>query len=1096
MHIHPQKNDSAYQITDSIPPNNASLAATFGVDDYGLTVDEALTLPREQLYRLVNNIRAIPWVYDVTNDKWTHIGPRVTDILGYPPEEWSGLQFWKEHVHEDDRQWAYEYCLDCCRQGQDHTFNYRFLKADGGIAWIEDIVNIEMRDGKPFILRGMMIDRTEAMISAEACRTHETNFRSLFKGMKDGFAVLEFIIDQSESPIDARFISVNPAFERLMGLFAADIIGSTSLEILPEIQDCWSSSFRNSWLTRESSNFEFHSKRAGKDFWVNLFPIEAHKFGLVIHDITQRNFLEKALLKSKQTLQIVADFTYDWEYWLDSSGRLNYISPSCERITGYSKKDFLADPSLLLAITHPEDQTIMAEHGNLVCGNKDHFDFDYRIVTRDNRIKWLNHICRPVIDEQGEYLGRRVSVRDITERKILEESHREHEEYLQSSVNLLTQPNLDIQGLLDYALEETVRITGSKLGYIYFYNQERQEFVLHAWSKAVINECAIQHPQTVYRLDKTGIWGEAVRQNRPIIINDFNADNPMKKGYPPGHAPLTRFMTLPVHDGDNIVAVVGVANKDIDYSETDVLHLSLYMQTVWKCVEQSQSLHLLQEQEARLKDVAEHSRTFVWEVDAAGLYTYSNSVALDIFGYHPDEITNRLHFFDLHPDEGRDRFKASAFKAFSAKLPIIDLINPIVTKNGDIKWVSTNAFPILNTDGSLKGYRGSDLDITERKKGEEKQRKLQEKAEMSSHLAAVGEMAAGIAHEINNPLTSIIGFADLLTQNRSLPEDVRECLTVINHSSLRVKDIVKRMLTFARQIEPTQTAVDITELIDHTLELRSYALKTSNIKVIRDYTADLPMITIDPGQIQQVLLNLVVNAEFAMRSAHDKGVLTIRAEKTASHVRITVSDDGPGVPEDILNKVFNPFFTTKELGEGTGLGLSLSIGIVHEHKGDLRCESIPGQGASFILELPVTEAKPAPAFQPVEPKESKSTVTNTRVLIVDDEESIRFMLKRALSDEGFLVEVCEHAEHAVDHIINGNYDVILADIRMPGLNGIELHKHISKTAPKMGRRIIMITGDVYDKSHHEYISEHQIPLVGKPFDLATILRDIQQLMTD
>jgi DNA-binding NtrC family response regulator len=106
------------------------------------------------------------------------------------------------------------------------------------------------------------------------------------------------------------------------------------------------------------------------------------------------------------------------------------------------------------------------------------------------------------------------------------------------------------------------------------------------------------------------------------------------------------------------------------------------------------------------------------------------------------------------------------------------------------------------------------------------------------------------------------------------------------------------------------------------------------------------------------------------------------------------------------------------------------------------------------------------------------------------------MLKRALSDEGFLVEVCEHAEHAVDHIINGNYDVILADIRMPGLNGIELHKHISKTAPKMGRRIIMITGDVYDKSHHEYISEHQIPLVGKPFDLATILRDIQQLMTD
>ncbi|MEN8614148.1 PAS domain S-box protein [Dehalogenimonas sp. THU2] len=243
-------------------------------------------------------------------------------------------------------------------------------------------------------------------------------------------------------------------------------------------------------------------------------------------------------------------------------------------------------------------------------------------------------------------------------------------------------------------------------------------------------------------------------------------------------------------------------------------------------------------------------------------------------------------------------------------------------------WVEASASPIFDDQGNLTGSVHIIQDISSRKEAEVKEQQLRNKAELSSRLAAVGEMAAGIAHEINNPLTGVIGFSELLLGREDLPEDMKVELKIINDGSQRVKDIVRRMLTFARQSKPVRSSVSIEELLDNTLELRNYVMRTANIEVVRDYAPDLPWVTADAGQLQQVFLNIIVNAEFAMKKANSKGVLIVKTEKRDGHIRVLITDDGPGMPEEVKNKLFQPFFTTKDPGEGTGLGLALSMGII------------------------------------------------------------------------------------------------------------------------------------------------------------------------
>jgi PAS domain S-box-containing protein len=253
--------------------------------------------------------------------------------------------------------------------------------------------------------------------------------------------------------------------------------------------------------------------------------------------------------------------------------------------------------------------------------------------------------------------------------------------------------------------------------------------------------------------------------------------------------------------------------------------------------------------------------------------------------------------------------------------------------------------PIFNEKGEVTGTVIVTRDVT-------KQKRIEEQLMLTDRLASIGELSSGIAHELNNPLTSVIGFSQLLMEG-DIPANIREDLGTVYSEAQRAASIVKNLLTFARKHAPVKQLCQINSIIEDVLRLRAYEQRVNNIEIINHMATGLPGIMIDHFQMQQVFLNIIVNAEFAMLEAHRKGKMTITTEKIDDIVRISFADDGPGISEENMKRIFDPFFTTKEVGKGTGLGLSICHGIVTEHGGKIYVKSEKGLGADFIVELPL-----------------------------------------------------------------------------------------------------------------------------------------------
>jgi PAS domain S-box-containing protein len=280
----------------------------------------------------------------------------------------------------------------------------------------------------------------------------------------------------------------------------------------------------------------------------------------------------------------------------------------------------------------------------------------------------------------------------------------------------------------------------------------------------------------------------------------------------------------------------------------------------------------------------------------------------------------------------------------------------IKQKGGGEAIVEIRTFPTEVGGQSL--VLGIGRDITERKR-------MQEQLIVTDRLASVGELASGIAHELNNPLTGVIGLSQLLVE-RDIPEDIKEDIKLVYSEAQRAANVVRGLLTFARKHPAARQLINLNDVVSKVLELRAYEQRVSNIEVVTHLAPDLLEIMADYFQLQQVFLNIVINAEHFMTEAHHKGTLTITTERVKDMVRISFADDGPGIPKDYLGHVFDPFFTTKEVGKGTGLGLSISYGIITAHGGQIYAESELDKGATFIIDLPIIqrEGKDAkPSYQ-------------------------------------------------------------------------------------------------------------------------------------
>jgi len=361
-------------------------------------------------------------------------------------------------------------------------------------------------------------------------------------------------------------------------------------------------------------------------------------------------------------------------------------------------------------------------------------------------------------------------------------------------------------------------------------------------------------------------------------------------------------------------------------------------------------------------------------------------------------------------------------------------------------------------------------------------------------MSAVGLLVSGVAHELNNPLAGVVGYSQLLLKAET-DDRVHRGLEKIAREAERCKKIVQNLQTFARKHAPQKDYVGVNGILESTLELRSYQFKVDNIDVVLDLDPDLPKTMADFHQLQQVFLNIIINAHQAITSRGHGGRLTLRSRREGDEIVVEFQDDGPGMPPDVVGRIFDPFFTTKEVGQGTGLGLSICYGIIQEHHGSISARNAPEGGAIFRVELPVIEQE-ANDGADEKPEETKGVppTPGRNILVVDDELAIIDILYQVLRAEGHRVDTALNGTVALKKIQKERYDLIISDLKMPGMGGKELFEKIREIDLDLARRVIFSTGDVVSLDTREFLQKSGNNFLQKPFEIETIRQVVQSVL--
>ena len=491
--------------------------------------------------------------------------------------------------------------------------------------------------------------------------------------------------------------------------------------------------------------------------------------------------------------------------------------------------------------------------------------------------------------------------------------------------------------------------------------------------------------------------------------------------------------------------------------------------TLRDVTEQKRAQETLARSEARYRNLFESASDAIATFDANGRFTTFNHAAEIISGYRREELLGQW-FAPMLPDDELPKALGHFQKALAGETGLFE--TNFHRKDGEVRTIQvTYSTPQLDEE-VLCVIR----DVTD-------QKMLQEQLIQSEKMSAIGQLVSGVAHELNNPLAGISAFAQLLLSEKRFPPDQRTAAEMIYAEARRASRIVQNLLTFARQHKPERTPTSVNQVLDDTLELRGYELRVRGIDVQRDYDEQVAETMADAHQLQQVFLNLITNAEQAMeRAERDQQRLTVRTRRTADIIRIEVEDTGPGIPPNLLERIFNPFFTTKPTGSGTGLGLSISLGIVREHEGRIWAENAPHGGARFVIELPIVTPRGTGDFQSVP---SAHPVTDRlHVLVVDDEASVRVALQRYLSSRGHEVETTASGKEALARMREDAFDAVIIDMRMPDLSGEQLFGELKARDPSYADRVIFTTGQLVDDSVRGFLASTGRPCVPKPFEFS------------
>ncbi len=770
----------------------------------------------------------------------------------------------------------------------------------------------------------------------------------------------------------------------------------------------------------------------------------------------------------------------------DVQGRVRRINPIAEQLTGWTEKDAQGNPIESVFSIISEKTREMAENpiqkvlkSGRVVGLANHT----LLVTKAGDEIPITDSGAPIRDAEGEIAGVVLVFRDqVREREI--------ENLIHARLCLLEYANDHSLGeLLQKTLDELGSMTRSPIGFYHFLEPDQKTISLQTWSTRTLNEfCKAEGKGLHYDIDNAGVWVDCVHARRPVIHNDHNILL-HKKGMPEGHATVVRELVVPIIRDDLVVAILGVGNKPEDYTEKDIEIISHLADATWEIVGQKRAEETLRNLTSRQAALLSAIPDIVMEVDINKVYTWANPAGYAFFG---DDVIGREAAFYF---EGEQDTYDRAQPLFDVKEEVIHLESWQRRKDGKKRLLAWWCKVLKNENGEPVGGLSSARDITD-------QRVLQEQFRHAQKMESVGRLAGGIAHDFNNMLGVIIGHTEMMLERRDLTRPIIGELQEVLNAAQRSALLTRQLLGFARKQVALPVLLDINETISSMLKMLRRMIG-EDIELVWLPCPEPWPVKIDPSQVDQILANLLVNAKDAIKGV---GSVTIETEKVVfdeiyceshngfipgKYVMMAVSDTGSGIPKEMRDIIFEPFYTTKDVGQGTGLGLATVYGIVKQNNGFINVYSEPGQGTVFKIYLPG-------AGQPVKTATKRSVASQLNgtetILLVEDEEAILNMAKSILENHGYTVfaarkpsEAMVLAKSSPEHI-----HLLVTDVVMPEMDGRELLDALMPLYPEL--KHLFMSGYTANTIVHHGVLDEGVNFLQKPFSVKTLLIKVREVI--
>jgi PAS domain S-box-containing protein len=1023
--------------------------------------EKALRDSQDLLDRIASASPEILYVFDAEAWRMVYVNDAIEPALGVTSQEVLrvGAEFLVQRLHPDDRETVagYRTHIRELSDGGIVQVTCRVRHADGEWCWLRLRNRVLSRnaDGGIREILGTASDVTEHIRAQQALRISEERYRIVSDLTSDySFSVR---IDADRSMVREW---ITEAFARITG-YEPEEMGESQWERLvhPDDRERGRDQFKRAFLSGRAIHVYRIIRKTGEVRWIREHASVIHNDDGSLHwygacrDITEQKTAESDRALTEERFNAITQSSHDIIVEFDETGKNLYVSPNVLELVGHPPEAF--ESQRRVDLVHPDDAQMVKERLAKMMHGGESEDLIFRFLNGEGEWRWLDTTATAFHTASGDVRGVMI-IRDITERLEMEEERQRLASIVENSSEFIAMIAAD--------------------GRILFLNDAGKKMVgissdAEARSRTIF-ECLVPEDaqdmrfQVVPSIERSGHW-EGDFRLRHVATSERIA--------------TLAHVFLVSHRRWQQEQVLAIVARDIS--------------------ERITAERLLRESEARHRMLVESAYDLIAEIDLHGHYVYANPNFDRQLGYTPEQLLGASWFDQVHPEDRGSARKAigDLFEHETRECPPLRLRHV----DGSWLWVETNLKKYENITGEplvLAFFR----DISRRKAAEEALRQSQEELLHSQKMEAIGRLAGGVAHDFNNLLTAITGYCDLLLEEIGDASELRADAEEIIRAAERAGGLTRQLLAFSRRQVLLPKVLDLNTLVADVDRLLR-RLIGEDIELVTVLEGELPHVKLDPGQLEQLVLNLAVNARDAMPRG---GRLTISTNdleigpggdpahpgiEPARYVTLSVRDTGVGMTPQTQSKIFEPFFTTKEAGKGTGLGLATVYGIIQQSGGEIRVESEVGRGSTFTVYLPQVDEAVDPPEPVVVHEDLRGGET---ILLVEDSETVRKLVKRYLEKHGYTVI---DAPSGIDALRcakrhDGDIDLLVTDVVLPKMDGHALAQRLNRIRP--GMKVVYMSGFSDDALSRHGVVASDIVLVQKPFAQPVLLREVRRILGD